>query len=184
MFTCPRLGSMFNEGIWNVQTKAWEGSPPRGPWRVNEANFFEAWLDIARCLGIRPITTKYKTIANLWDLLQALYGTYRNPNPNRAAVAKDFSRHCAAGTPSWYLLSLENDVDAMLQNIWSFGLATFCGDISESINRFLKNGNNKHTNREGACKVEGVDKVAGCEWPTIHREGGVQAQCVTWLFAY
>ena len=32
----------------------------------------EAWPDIARCLGIRPSTAKYKAIANLWDLLQTL----------------------------------------------------------------------------------------------------------------
>ena len=36
------------------------------------ANFFEVWPDIARCLGIRPSTAKYKAIVNLWDLLQAL----------------------------------------------------------------------------------------------------------------
>ena len=26
--TCPQVGSMFNEGIWNAQTKTWEGSAP------------------------------------------------------------------------------------------------------------------------------------------------------------
>ena len=68
---------------------------------------------------------------------------------NSAAGAKDFRRHCAVGTASWYLVSLEHDVDAMLQNIWPLGLAMFCGDISESINRFLKHGHNEHINREG-----------------------------------
>ena len=29
------------------------------------ANFFEAWPDIAKCLGIRPSTGKYKAIANM-----------------------------------------------------------------------------------------------------------------------
>ena len=24
--TCPHVGSMFNEGIWNTQEKTWEGS--------------------------------------------------------------------------------------------------------------------------------------------------------------
>ena len=114
------------------------------------ANFFQAWPDIARCLGIRPSTSKYKAIANLWDLLQALYCTYQGPNPlNCAAVAKDFRRHCTVGTTSWYLLSLEHDVDAVLQNIWPFGLAMFWGDISQSINRFLKHGHNEHRNRGG-----------------------------------
>ena len=29
------------------------------------ANFFDAWLDIAKCLGIRPSTAKYKAIASM-----------------------------------------------------------------------------------------------------------------------
>ena len=41
------------------------------------ANFFDAWPDIAKCLGMRPSTAKCKGIANMWDLLQALYCTYR-----------------------------------------------------------------------------------------------------------
>ena len=115
------------------------------------ANFLDAWSEIARCLGIRPSTAKCKAIANMWDLLQAFYCTYQGPNPlNRAAVACDFRRHCSVGTASWYLLSLEHDVDTMLQNIKPFGLAMFSGDISESINRFLKHGHNEHSNQGGA----------------------------------
>ena len=94
-------------------------------------NFFDAWPDIAKCLRIRPSTAKYKAIANMWDLLQALYCTYQGPNPlNCFAVARDFRRHCTVGTASWYLLSLEQDVDTMLQNIKPFGLAMFSGDVS------------------------------------------------------
>ena len=40
------------------------------------ANFCDACPDIARCLGIGLSTAKYKAIANMWDLLQALYCTY------------------------------------------------------------------------------------------------------------
>ena len=237
--TCPQVGSIFNEGIWNAQTKTWEGSAiprtmegdeanytafllgtpslqaagcslqrilklprawvvlcilhlrmamgrllgefvhrearsvtpalrqdlqvllseRRAGWSVygsaspdgeETANFFYAWPDIAKCLGIRPSTAKYKAIANMWDLLQALYCTYQGPNPlNCAAVARDFRRHYTVGTASWYLLSLEHDVDTMLQNIKPYGLAMFSGDISESINRFLKHGHNEHSNRGG-----------------------------------
>ena len=39
------------------------------------ANFFDAWPDIAKCLGMRPSTAKYEAIANMCDLLQALYCT-------------------------------------------------------------------------------------------------------------
>ena len=150
------------------------------------ANFFDAWPDIAKCLGIRPSTATYKAIANMWDLLQALYCTYQGPNPlNCAVVARDFRRRCTAGTASWYLLSLEQDVDTMLHNIKPFGLAMFSGDISESINRFLKHGHNEHSNRGGgACRVEGVDEVSGRQLSAIHREANVQEQCMTWLFAY
>ena len=162
--TCPHVGSMFNEGIWNAQTTTWEGSAiprimegdeahyaafllgtpslqaagcstqifklpracvvlcilhltmamgrllgefvdrearavtpslrsrhansPTGeacrlerlwvsfPGRGRNGQFFEALPDIARCLGIRPSTAKYKAIANMWDLLRALYCTY------------------------------------------------------------------------------------------------------------
>ena len=118
------------------------------------ASFFNAWPDIARCLGIRPSGAKYKAIVNMWDLLRALYCTYQGPNPlNGAAVARDFRRHCTVGTASWYPLSLEHDVDTMLQNIKPFGLAMFSGDISESINRFVKHGHNEHSNRGGGGAV-------------------------------
>ena len=118
----------------------------------------------------------------MWDLLQALYYTYQGPNQlNSAAVARDFRRHCIVGTSSWYLLSLEHDVDTMLQNIKVFGLAMLSGDISESINRFLKHGHNEHSNRGGveACRVEGVDQLSGRQW-----SANVQVQCMAWLFGY
>ena len=213
--TCPQVGSMFNEGIWNAQANTWEGSAiprtmeggeanytafllgtpslqaagcstqrilklPRAwvvlcslhltmamgrllgefvdrearsvtlalrqdlqvllsersaRWSVygsacpdgeETANFLNARADIAKCLGIRPSTAKYKAIANMWDLLQALYCTYQGPNPlNCAAVARDFPRHCAVGTTSWYLLSLEHALDTMLQNIKPCSRVTF-----------------------------------------------------------
>ena len=37
----------------------------------------------------------------------------------------------------------------MLQNIKPFGRAMFSSDISESINRSLKQGHNEHSNRGG-----------------------------------
>ena len=86
----------------------------------------------------------------MWDLLQALYCTYQGPNLfNCAAVACDFRHRCTVRTASWYVVSLEHDVDAMLHNIWLFGLAMFCGDIAESINRFLKQQHKEHNYRVG-----------------------------------
>ena len=201
MSTCPQVGSMFNEGIGNAQTKTWDGSaiprtmegdeahytafllgapslqaagcnmqrilqlprarivlcilhvkmamgrllgevvnretrgvfaPPKPqgspvaeacklehvqlnpPDGEETANFFEAWPDIARCLGIGPSRAKYKAITNMWDLLQGLYYTYQGPNLLKCAgVAKDFRRYCTIRMASWYLLSLEQNVNAM-----------------------------------------------------------------------
>ena len=77
---------------WNVYGSA-------SPDGEETANFFEAWPDIARRLGIRPSTAKYKAIATLWELLQPLLCTYQGPNPlNCAAVARDFQQHCTVGT--------------------------------------------------------------------------------------
>ena len=70
-----------------------------------------------------------------------------------------------------------------MQNIELFCLAMFSGDISESINRFLKNGHNEHINQGGGgCRVEGLDEVSGCQLSAIHDEANVQAQRMTWLF--
>ena len=71
-------------------------------------------------------------------------------------------------------------MDAMLQNIWPFGLAMFCGDISESINRFLKHAQSEHNNRGGVgFKGDGVDEVSRRTWSAIHRDASVQAHCMT-----
>ena len=143
------------------------------------ANFFDAWPDIAKCLGIWPSTAKYKAIANMWDLLQALYCTYQGPDPlNCAAVARDFRRHCTVRKASWYLLSLDQDVDTMLQNIKPFGLAMFSGDIAESINRFLKHGHNEHSNRgRGGLSGGGGGRGVG-SLVVGHPQGGQCASAV------
>ena len=37
--TCPQVGSMFNEGIWNAQKKTWEGSAIPRTMEGDEANY-------------------------------------------------------------------------------------------------------------------------------------------------
>ena len=37
--TCPQVGSMFNEGIWNAPTKTWEGSANPRTMEGDEANY-------------------------------------------------------------------------------------------------------------------------------------------------
>ena len=58
------------------------------------ANFYKEWPDIARCLGIRLGSAKYKAIAQIWDLVQALYCTYESPKPlNCRAVKHGHNEH-------------------------------------------------------------------------------------------
>ena len=44
VFTCPGVGSMFNEGIWNAQTKTWEGSAIQRTLEGDEANYTDFLL--------------------------------------------------------------------------------------------------------------------------------------------
>ena len=37
--TCPQVGSMFNEGIWNAQQKTWEGSAIPRTMEGDEAHY-------------------------------------------------------------------------------------------------------------------------------------------------
>ena len=37
--TCPQVGSMFNKGIWNAQTKTWEGSDIPRTMEGDEAHY-------------------------------------------------------------------------------------------------------------------------------------------------
>ena len=128
------------------------------------AIFVVAWLDIARCLGIRPRLAKYKAVANMSDMLQALYCTYQCPNLlNCVAVAGDSRPHCTVGTASWYLLTL----------------TIFSGDISESIKRLLSHGHKEHMNRGWGGVFQGVrvDDVSRCKYSAINKEASVQARC-------
>ena len=138
------------------------------------------------CLGIRPGLAKYEAVANMWDLLQALYSKYQSPTPlNYAAVAEDFLCCCTNGTAPWYLVRLERDVDATPQNSWSLGLAMFCGSISESINVFLMGTTSKAIRGRrgvGFTRLGRMSCSGASDCPSIGRI--VQAQCMTWLFAY
>ena len=39
MSTCPQVGSMFNQGIWNAQVKNWEGSAIPQTMEGDEAHY-------------------------------------------------------------------------------------------------------------------------------------------------
>ena len=52
--TCPQVGSTFNEGIWNAQTKIWEGSAIRRTMEADEAHYM-AFLLGKPSLKARPV---------------------------------------------------------------------------------------------------------------------------------
>ena len=63
----------------------------------------------------------------------------------------NFRKHVVRkkGKGGHYLLILEHDADRILGNIFPYGLAMFCGDIVESLNRLLKKAYTGHSNRGG-----------------------------------
>ena len=66
----------------------------------------------------------------------------------------------------------------MLLNIKPFGLAMFSGDISESINRFLKHGHHEHSNRGGGV-LSGGGGGRGVRSSVVgHPQGGQCASTV------
>ena len=49
--TFPKVGSMFNEGIWNAQKKTWEGSAIRRTMEGDEANYTAFLLPSLQAAG-------------------------------------------------------------------------------------------------------------------------------------
>ena len=144
----------------------WVGPPGWG----RNGQSFQVVHDTAKSLGIRAGWDKYKAVAKVWDLWKALYCTYPSLEPlSCQVVAQDFRRHCTVSNASWYLVSLECDVDALLQKIPPFVLAMYYGDIPQSINHFSKHAHNKHSNRGGggggALQGDEVDKVLSYNGP-------------------
>ena len=55
--TCPQVGSMFNEGIWNAHKKTWEGSAIPPTMEGDEANY-TAFLLGTRSLQVGGCSTQ------------------------------------------------------------------------------------------------------------------------------
>ena len=118
MSTCPKRGSMFNEGIWNAQRKTWESSDIPCTMKGDAAHY------TAFLLGTPPLQATGCSMQvgqeqgrhEHVNMLEPLYCAYQRLD----AVADSFCYHCTVGTASWFLLSLERDVDAVLQNILPF----------------------------------------------------------------
>ena len=49
--TCPKVGSMFNEGIWNAQKKTWEGRAIPRTMERDEAHYTAFLLGTPSCSG-------------------------------------------------------------------------------------------------------------------------------------
>ena len=52
--TCPQVGSMFNEGIWNAQKKTWEGSAIPRTMEGDEANYTAFLLGLGHANSPSP----------------------------------------------------------------------------------------------------------------------------------
>ena len=129
-----------------------------------------AWEPIATILGLAPGNAAWAAVVDMRELMAQLYRTYWGGQapPEAAGVARRFREALCPESGSWYLLFLERDCAAMLQEVQAdgFGLAMFSSDVVESLNRLLKRACNDHFARGGG----------GGGW------GAAMEQCMQWVF--
>ena len=73
--TCPQVGSMFNEGIWNAQTKTWEGSPNPRTMEGDEANYTAFHLGTPSLQAAGCSTQRILQLPRAWVVLCILHLT-------------------------------------------------------------------------------------------------------------
>lgn len=136
------------------------------------ARLFAAWEDMGVLLGFGPETPTSRAVVDMRNLLRTLYRTYATdgPLPDCTRIARAYRDLCAFDRGSHYLLFLEKDCTPLLEALRAegYGLAMFCSDIVESLNRLLKRAFNDHSARGGG-------------------QGGwedAMRQCLQWLFLY
>ena len=66
--TCPQVGSMFNEGIWNAQKKTWEGSTIRRR-EGDEANYTPYLLGAPSLQAAGSSTQRILKLPGSWVVL-------------------------------------------------------------------------------------------------------------------
>ena len=73
--TCPQVGSMFNEGIWNAQTKTWEGSAIPRTVEGDEANYTAFLLGTPSLQAAGCTTQRTLKLPRAWAVLCILHLT-------------------------------------------------------------------------------------------------------------
>ena len=114
---------------------------------------FGAWDLVAEHLGLDPCDDCHKAVVGIREMLKAMYVTfqpYRLEPDYCATRIKAFQTHCMKpGKGGHYISLLLCDFDRLMCHIYPFGLALFCNDVIESLNRFLKLAYTEHSNRGG-----------------------------------
>ena len=67
--TCPQVGSMFNEGIWNAQTKTWEGSAIPRTMEGDEVNYTAFLLGTPSLQAAGGSTQRILKLPRAWGVL-------------------------------------------------------------------------------------------------------------------
>ena len=67
--TCPQVGSMFNQGIWNALKKTWEGSAIQRTMEGDEANHMAFLLRMLSLQAAGCSTQRILTLARAWVVL-------------------------------------------------------------------------------------------------------------------
>ena len=73
--TCPQVGSMFNEGIWNAQTKTWEASAIPRTMEGDEANYTAFLLGTPSLQAAGCSTQRILKLPSAWVVLCILHLT-------------------------------------------------------------------------------------------------------------
>ena len=73
--TCPQVGSMFNEGIWNAQKKTWEGSAIPRTMEGDEAHYTAFLLGTPSLQAASYSTQRILQLPHGWVVLCILHLT-------------------------------------------------------------------------------------------------------------
>ena len=159
-----------------------------GPDGEDTCRILACWEDIAAHLEIG--NKARRAVLDVRKMVSELYVTYQPHRPQSdycKRVIRNFRKHVVRrrGGGGHYLLILEYDADRILANIFPYGLAMFCGDIVESLNRLLKKAYTGHSNRGGGGgHGTGLQPGSRRLRKSVGSQARVLLQCLAWIFLY
>ena len=150
---------------------------------------FVAWDLIAEVLGVDPCSEQHKAVVGIRQMLKAMCVTKQERPLERDYCAKwvrAFEKHCMEPSKGGHYISLlKHDFDLLMRHIYPFGLARFCNDVIESLNRFLKLAYTEHSSRGGgALADDGTDPETGLPNSHFYAQSTNLVQCFEWVFLY